>query len=730
MPESPKHIKLLEKVNADYLWAKDYRQQFEPDWQRAYRLYRSYIDKKQYPFESSLFIPYVFAVIEVQLPVLLQTIFGNGEFLDVQGRNIQSQEFASSVKEIISYQFERDIKAFNLMSMWAKQTLLYGTSPAFIDWKYLARPTKVRVPIKAINGTILGEKILDVKRVIANNPVADVIDIFRYFQCPSTVESPAGSDDVLFAGYEFQRTYEELLLDAKNSIYDINQVKKLKGASNNSINSPLENRLNILGKTGSSDRIRNARNIVDGIHYFGFVPDEHDNIRFKLITVVYPSGLPDKSAGEGIIIRDTDDPLNLTRIPISLARVNLMKDELYGIGDVQTVESLQIELNDQRNQRCDNVVRTMDQMYKVKRGLDIDEAQLIYRPGGTIECDDPSTDIVPLNPSTIQLNQSLTEESVIKQDIQFATGVSDFVAGTFQNTTGFNDTATGISLIQAAAQGRIVLKANFLQASIKELAETVWALNQQNLPFDTVIKVLDPFSASKFRFIKSDPSIINGQYDFSIVSAPSTGNPQVRRQQLIQVIDALSKMIPSAQQAGYQIKIEYPQLIMRLLKEFNIPNIAEILPGLVNQQVINGIPELLNQTLDDGESIGPEAELQLFLDGEKNVAVRPGDDDLVHIIGHKDDYDSIKESDIREEILKHIELHTKQLSNKQGVLYQAVKSGELDIQQNGQASNIVSDIVGLVQQAAEEGGGNSPNGAEGNEAITKELGDANQLTAL
>lgn len=741
---SQKDQELTEQVIQDYVWAKNYREQFEPDWIRAYRLYKSFIDKDDtsYPFESRLFIPYIFSVIEVQLPIIMTNLFSNGAFLEVEGRNIASQELAPLVKEIISYQFERDIKAFPLMSRWSKQALLYGTSPAFADWNYQVRSINTRVPKKS-EKDIIQYVVRKIKKVLVNGPMADVIDIFRYFQCPTTVNSPSSDFNTLFAGWEFQKTYEELVMMANSGFLKRSQVDLLKGADART--DPLENRLNEISKVGPRDTtLVNRRKAIDLINYFGHVPNEKTGeLEYKLITMAFPGGFPKGGSCEGIILNKADDPLMVSNIPIVLLRTNLMEGELYGTGDVQAVESLQIELNDQRNQRCDNVVRSMNQMWKVRTGTQIDESTMQFRPHGLVFCDDPAADILPLNPNTLQLNQSLVEENVIKQDIQFTTGVTDFIAGTAQNVQGFNETATGVSLIQAAAQGRLSLKTQFIQVAIKELAELVWKLDQQYLPYDSVIKVLDPFSASKFRFIRASPDVINGQYDFSIVNAPSTGNPQIRRQQLIQIIDGATKIIAPALKMGQPININYPQLLLRLFKEFNIPNIAEILPDLAKMEVINNVPSFVDQALDTGEDLlDPETENEMMLDGQQ-VQVKPGDDDLHHLLVHEKARRDSNDTEFIRIVDAHNSLHKQQLDKKKDLTLQTVTAGAGTISQGGvPGNNLVNELMQnakTLEGQAQTGEmpmdmsgmgqmlGGSPNGAEGNEAITDESAQQNQI---
>lgn len=724
---------VLRKIVGDYKWAANYRSFYKKDWDRYYRLYKSRIARPSdpYPFESNVFIPYIFSVIETQLPMIMQQIFASGQFVDVHGRRIDDQLNAPIVHDILKYQFERNIHVHNLCYEWAKQALLYGTSPVLIDWDYKKMPVKVRVPTTNLDGQVVASKTLEMNRVLANNPIAKVIDINSYFQCPTTPENPCTSNNVLFAGWEFALTWDELMQDAENGLYNINKVRSLTAgtAMLNAGYQHLEDRAQILGKQGPMNSMidTTVRNQIPCIKYFGkFNVD--GKFRYKVATIAFPGGFPgfgaEGQAGVGVLIQFEDCPFHFSRIPVSLCRVNLMKGELYGMGDIEVIESLQTELTDQRNQRNDIIVRGMNPMFTKLRGTTIDEAQLIYRPMGMVEVDSHE-DIRPLITDQSTLQNAFTEERVIKQDIQFASGVSDFIVGQFQNSSGFNDTATGISLIQAAAQGRIVLKAQFLQVAIKDMAEVVWALDQQYLPYDTVMKVLDPLSASKYNYIRASPEIINGQYDFTVVNAPATGNPQLRQNQLIQVLGVSVQIMQQAQAQNVPININYNNLMKRIFQEFNIPNIAEILPDVGNIGLINQIPDAMDQNMATGQELDPDIEDQMINSGSKDVPVHFGDDDVSHILDHQNAAETASNA-AKVEFNKHISGHSMQLQKKRQLLMQ----GTLDTAQQLAAAqgNGNPGIDGTVQAGlannpgnpgnpgAPTGGESSPNNAGGAES--------------
>jgi hypothetical protein len=669
--QSKAHEALAAKITEDYVWARRFREQFTPDWDRYYRLYRSKVitegTGQSYAYESKIVVPYVFSVIETQLPLIMQQIFGSGKFVEALGQNIDSEIHASEVSEIMDYQFDRNINAVDLVYLLSKQALIYGTSPCFGDWQKQIRTVKARVPLQTLNGQAIGEKTIEVDKIIKNNPRAQAIDIFKYFQCPATPGNPWEDDSVLFAGWEFLLTYQEMLEFRKAGVYNDNvlQLRGMSGASD--LFEAERNRLSILGKTAPDD-INAAsvpRDFFPCILYFGLLPS-NKGYTYKQITCCYPDGYPEGEGkgGNGLILQVEDNPYHHEKIPINLTRVNRNEGELYGISDIEVIESLQIELTDQRNQRNDILVRSLNPMWKAKAGETIDEAQLVFRPHGIIELDDVNN-LQELRPNLENIRLAFQEEEIIKRDIQFASGISDFIVGQFQNSSGFNDTATGISLIQGAAQNRIVLKTMFIQRTVKNIAEMIWALDQQFLPFDTVFRVLDPLSASNFKFIRATPQIINGKYDFKIVSAPSAGNPQVRRNQLVQISQFITQMMPLVNPEGGQpqLEVNWTNLIKKILDEFEISNIAEILPALNQKQLVN--IDIDASLEDEGSvSIDPETENQMMLEGRKDIPTSTGDDDITHLIAHKN-AEELMSAEILTENKAHQTRHVEQLRQKQ-----------------------------------------------------------------
>ena len=66
-----------------------------------------------------------------------------------------------------------------------------------------------------------------------------------------------------------------------------------------------------------------------------------------------------------------------------------------------------------------------------------------------------------LSPILNNMLRNWVEEQNIKTDIQTTSSISDFSLG--QGSSGFNDTATGVSIVNANADSRIVSKVKYIE---------------------------------------------------------------------------------------------------------------------------------------------------------------------------------------------------------------------------------------------------------------------------
>ena len=111
-----------------------------------------------------------------------------------------------------------------------------------------------------------------------------------------------------------------------------------------------------------------------------------------------------------VVIRDDKNPYSCGKPFIHIVD-QVVPHEFYGIGEIEQIESLQYELNDWRNHRMDGKTLTLNPMWWVPPGVDLDD--FIAEPGALF------TGPQPPQPIDVRGDKrsDYREEEVIKGDI-------------------------------------------------------------------------------------------------------------------------------------------------------------------------------------------------------------------------------------------------------------------------------------------------------------------------
>jgi hypothetical protein len=248
---------------------------------------------------------------------------------------------------------------------------------------------------------------------------------------------------------------------------------------------------------------------------------------------------------------------------------------------VEPLKYLQYELNSTRNQRLDNVTLILNRMWVVDKNADVEESELVSQSGQIIHTGDMKG-IEPL-PTPDVTASAYNEESMIKSDIQDASGISDYVTG--QGASGksgqaVEQTATGIALYQEAGNARIKFKLDNMEDALREFGLQLMALLQQFLTHEFVIRIV---GAEGKYWKRVTPEEIQGNFDLT-VEAGSTQplNKSMRRAQAREIVNTLVPLLKTPQ--GQQINLQY--YLKYLLESYELTNIDEAF----NQQPI--VPQI------------------------------------------------------------------------------------------------------------------------------------------
>jgi hypothetical protein len=453
--------------------AESSHQQFTTRWEHFYALYRSYrafresltggsprdrdtsLRDAQREWGAELFIPYTFTVIETILPRILS----NRPKMLFLPRDPDAQENVENVRLLMDEQQERIGYELSLQST-AKSGLMYGLGVRKTGWRTTVKMRRSHAPGVA-NSWIVKERA---PVVTFDGPDSENVDIFDFFWDPyaTSMETCEWAIHRTWRStrYVLERLQTQDWQDCGLEPQDVENMGSLAGYE-----TAHANRRRAAGYDGQGRRsglLHEVLELSDGER------------RITLLNREYPVVSGENPAWHGElpfhVFRPTEDPAG----------------SLVGISEIEPMEHLQEEVNTLRSQRRDNATLKLMQTFAFKDGA-IDPADLRFGPGLAIPVQgDPRELLTPLTVGDIP-NSGYREEEMLKADIERTTGISDPVSGA---DVGASQTATGVQLVQAAANVRIGLKTRRMELeTIKPEAHQWLSLNQQQIVDPVPVRV-------------------------------------------------------------------------------------------------------------------------------------------------------------------------------------------------------------------------------------------------
>ncbi len=542
--QTKKEEDALELVMDRYHDYSDYRSaNYDDNWDSDWRQYRSRLEnEKAYEYQARLFIPYSFTAVETAIPRIIEALFAQDPILAVKPTVEDDVADAEIMQIYLNYEL-RLMDYAETFLLQDKDVLVTGTTFAKVDWKKDIRKKKKlkleeyyelynEVPemdemLGMPTGKMIKEPIGEAKKrpvysdgydkkgkpkgtpVIEeyeieyyNDPFVYYIDPYKLFIDPNANSAdPIGTAEAII--FVTETTIEELEGLEHQKVYkNISKVKQVKGTTTFDYGDERYKNVDIKNPNTVEDKHSNKVLLYE---YW------EDN---RIITV----------AEEKVVIRDDINPYWHCKKPFVMARICPVPNEIYGIGLMEMVKSLQNELNDVRNQRMDNVKLAMNRMWIVARDADVDLEKLISEPGGVV-LSNYADGVVPL-PQTDVTQSSFAEARDIADDIDRTLGVHDPARG--KPTS--RETATGVlSLIEQASM-RFKLMIILLGKMVSKIGEFMVDLNQQFAPTEKVIRL----TGGDFKRIPVQDII--HRYDFEPVGAALEGLTKYARiEQLLRV---------------------------------------------------------------------------------------------------------------------------------------------------------------------------------------------------
>ena len=442
-------------------------------WLELYRNYRIFKAKDKKDWQSKLWIPKTFTVIEqiasrttahnprfnlkalqssalqlfttnqeeIDEALIVNKAFENGD-KKVTPKNVPEPKISSSrdiLEAYLLYVFtENQLK--KKIRLWDKGRLMYGTYHVKLEPKIITE--------KRIRKTEDDENETEVEEEVFKNilPDINIVDVFDFLIHPD-------EQDVDTAPGVIHKRDKMCSDDLDEETYfNIDVVKGVKTQEDTSEE--------LQKKQVVQDDVTQQVNKDNftGFEYWG----KYKGKEMILTTV-----------DDKILIRYEENPVKDIRgnpeRPFVAMHDQPVPGEYYAIGEAEPIMSLQEEINHLRNTRSDFNNSVLYPEWIVKKGSGVNPFQLVHKPNNIILANSMD-DVQPLKKDSVP-QSSYNEEDSINRDIQDTTSTTNFAQP--GSTSAFTDTASGASMRQSEQNTRMQLKIEYLDDAVSRLGRKI-----------------------------------------------------------------------------------------------------------------------------------------------------------------------------------------------------------------------------------------------------------------
>jgi len=217
-------------------------------------------------------------------------------------------------------------------------------------------------------------------------------------------------------------------------------------------------------------------------------------------------------------------PFDFKEAPFIDASYLKIPGEFEGYGLPLILESPQIMLNLIKNQRLDSATLSIHKMWIVNPLANINKDELVTRPFGIIYSIDPNG-VREIQFSDIKMS-AYKEEELLKNDMQYASGVDDFSMGVGQGA----GSATEVRHLRESTLERVRMFVNHLGEAYSDVFRYWMDMTRQLFTKEMTIRVIGQNGQETFPLI--DRGDLEGYYDYRSHVLPSiAGQDDVRKKQ-------------------------------------------------------------------------------------------------------------------------------------------------------------------------------------------------------
>ena len=505
---------LVTYVMGNFRASKEYRRPYEIKWDKYYEAYNLIYDKTgKEEWQSTAYIPIINKCIEVISTNLYGALLSPAEYFKIKARkeiNYAKVEQALIAEKQLYYDADKAQLKYVFMQ-GCKQAEIYGTGWLKTTWDFEEVEKDVKVPVYGfkvistppyLSREIKSYKTVRKKVVVSNNPKTEMIDIRNIYPDPRMIDFNADESWVI---HHTQKSLGYILTQYKNGTYtglrdiDVYGLKYDEWINSALTEEEKQNRRANYG-LGLPMPVESKLEVKhDLVEFWGKVPknwleEDGDEWEESLAVVTIIDG---KYLARRILNPCPDNANPVTKITY-IDRPG----EVYGMGVAEIAYDLQIEINEVRNQRMDNINLIINKMFALNPRYVENANDFVSKPGAILKVKAAGLDVdirkifVPIEMPDVTAS-SYKESFELERQVQEVTAATKATIGASGDDS--NATARGFAMQIQQSGERFAYYARLIeQKSLKPLLEKYYKLAYQYRTKEDVIDIVGEELGSKY----------------------------------------------------------------------------------------------------------------------------------------------------------------------------------------------------------------------------------------
>lgn len=494
----------------------------KPRLDRSYKLYIAYGGDRQREikkWQSNVQIPYIQAAVETMVPRIVDA---RPEFT-VHGRSLDTQTKAEKQQKLMDYFWElAKMDATN--EDFVRSTLIYGTGFLQVSWKKDVRLLKF-LRSKDIASSKYEWK--EEERTFFDGPMCEWVDNYNlWYDWHNTARQSKQYwfKRLVLTEAEILRRYpmadkkrlEMAFAAPGGDLTDYAAIRQqVRTTHLYTTKSSAATMLSSSGTVYGSDKYYSTQdNTMKMYEVFEWWRPFDD----AYAVVVGGSNVPIFKNGYMPI------PMDFKETPFIDASYLKVPGEFEGYGLPLILESPQVMLNLVKNQRLDAATLSIHKMWIVNPLANINKDELVTRPFGIIYSIDPQG-VREIQFSDIKMS-AYKEEELLKNDMQYASGVDDFSMGVGSGSSS----ATEVRHLRESTLERVRMFVNHLGDAYADVLRYWMDMTRQLFTDNMTIRIIGQDGREEFPLIEKDD--LMGFFDYKASVLPSiAGQDEVKKKQ-------------------------------------------------------------------------------------------------------------------------------------------------------------------------------------------------------